>query len=72
MTGEEIENFAKLETPYFTAEKISVESEYKYKVDSDFHSYTVINGNGKVISGDQILDLEKRKRYTYKRMWIIV
>ena len=59
--GGKIENFTKLETAYFTVEKVSIESEYKDKVEQDFHSYTVIDGNGRIISGDQILDLEKEE-----------
>lgn len=59
--GGKIENFTKLETPYFTVEKVNVESKYQDKVEQDFHSYTVIGGSGRIISGDQILDLEKEE-----------
>lgn len=59
--GGKIENFTKLETPYFTVEKVSVESEYRCKVEEDFHSYTVIKGNGKIINEGQILNLEKEE-----------
>lgn len=59
--GGKIDNFTKLETPYFTVEKVSVEYKYYSKVKSDFHSYTVINGYGRIISGNQILYLEKEE-----------
>ena len=57
--GGKIENFTKLETPYFTVEKICVNSEYKDYVKEDFHSYTVIEGSGKIVSKNQIIELEK-------------
>ena len=59
--GGKIENFTKIETPYFTIEKVCVKSHYNDNVDRDFHSYTVIDGKGKIISGDQILNLEKEE-----------
>lgn len=57
--GGKIENFRKLETPYFTVEKICVNSEYEDYVNEDFHSYTVIEGSGKIVSKNQIIELEK-------------
>ena len=59
--GGKIENFTKLETPYFTVEKVCVKSHYNDNVDRDFHSYIVIDGKGKIISGEQILELEKEE-----------
>ena len=55
--GGKIENFKKLETPYFTVEKIDVKDSYKDLVDKNFHSYTVINGTG-VISGSGKIESE--------------
>lgn len=55
--GGKIENFSKLETPYFTVEKIEVNSYYKDKVDCDFHSYTVIDGGGYITDGEGIINL---------------
>ena len=58
--GGKIENFTKLETPYFTVEKIDVKDIYKDTVnDEDFHSYTVINGNGIIESCGESLELVK-------------
>lgn len=45
-----IENFKKLETPYFIVEEIDVDGLYKDKVTKDFHSYTVIYGSGVIKS----------------------
>ncbi|WP_122641320.1 type I phosphomannose isomerase catalytic subunit [Romboutsia sp. Marseille-P6047] len=57
--GGKIENFSKLETPYFTVEKICVDKNYKDSVNHDFHSYTVIGGNGSIVSDDQVIELVK-------------
>lgn len=55
-----IENFTKLQTPYFTVEKIDVNDIYKDAVDEEeFHSYTVINGSGRVESDNEIVELNK-------------
>ena len=59
--GGKIENFSKLETPYFTVEKILSNGLYKDKVNSDFHSYTVINGNGYITDGNDKIDLNKEE-----------
>ena len=50
--GGKIENFEKLETPYFTVEKILSNGLYEDKVNHDFHCYTVINGNGYISDGN--------------------
>lgn len=59
--GGKIENFTKLETPYFTVEKINVNNEYKDSVSEDFHSYTVINGSGNIVSEGEVLELKKEE-----------
>lgn len=59
--GGKIENFAKLETPYFTVEKIAVDNSYMDMVDCDFHSYTVISGSGYVTSEDDKVELNKEE-----------
>ena len=60
--GGKIENFTKLETPYFTVEKIDVKDVYKDAVnDEDFHSYTVISGKGRIESSDESIELEKEE-----------
>ena len=57
--GGKIENFNKLETPYFTVEKINIDSDYEDSVNEDFHSYTVVGGSGSIISKDQSINLVK-------------
>lgn len=60
--GGKIENFTKLQTPYFTVEKIDVNDIYKDAVyEEEFHSYTVINGSGKVESDNEIVELNKEE-----------
>lgn len=60
--GGKIENFTKLETPYFTVEKIEVNSLYKDVVkEEEFHSYTVIDGSGEIVYKDETLELEKEE-----------
>lgn len=60
--GGKIENFTKLETPYFTVEKIDVQDFYKDVVDKEnFHSYTVISGSGKIESNYNSMKLEKEE-----------
>lgn len=59
--GGKIENFTKLETPYFTVEKICVDSEYKDIVKEDFQSYTVISGSGNIVSENETILLEKEE-----------
>ena len=56
-----IENFKKLETPYFTVEKIDVNEIYSDAVNEDFHSYTVISGSGKIESENDTIKLEKEE-----------
>ena len=60
--GGKIENFTKLETPYFTVEKIDVKNVYSDAVhEQDFHSYTVINGSGRIKSNNDVIDLNKEE-----------
>lgn len=60
--GGKIENFTKLETPYFTVEKIDVENAYSDAVyEQDFHSYTVISGSGQIKSNNDVIDLNKEE-----------
>ena len=59
--GGKIDNFKKLETPYFTVEKIDVNEIYSDAVKEDFHSYTVISGSGKIESENDTIKLEKEE-----------
>lgn len=59
--GGKIDNFTKLETPYFTVEKICVNNRYEDVVNNDFHSYTVINGSGYIYSNDNKVNLSKEE-----------
>lgn len=59
--GGKIDNFTRLETPYFTVEKICVNDSYEDIVQSDFHSFTVINGNGYICSNYKKIDLSKEE-----------
>ena len=59
--GGKIENFSKLETPYFTVEKILSDGLYEDKVNDDFHSYTVISGNGYITDGKDKIELNKEE-----------
>lgn len=61
-----IENFKKLETPYFTVEKIEVNGEYNDKSDTDVCSYTVISGEGKIIWEDYCEELNEGTIYIKK------
>lgn len=56
--GGKIENFTKLNTPYFTVEKIEVKYTYKDKVNTDFHCYTVIDGSGNITNGQETINIE--------------
>ena len=51
--GGKINNFSRLQTPHFTVEKIPVIGNYKETVEENFHSYTVINGNGHITNGNE-------------------
>ena len=57
--GGKVDNFSKLETPYFTVEKICVNDVYEDIVNHDFHSYTVVNGSGSIVNNEQVINLLK-------------
>ena len=59
--GGKIKNFTKLETQYFTVEKISVDKEYRDSVKCDFHSFTVIDGSGYICSNDEQINLDREE-----------
>lgn len=59
--GGKIKNFSKLETPYFSVEKIDVKFVYEDVVKEDFHSYTVINGEGIVRLNNKQIKLYKEE-----------
>lgn len=59
--GGKIDNFTKLETPYFNVEKVLVNNKYKDEVNCDFHSYTVVSGYGCIISEDEEIKLQKEE-----------
>lgn len=55
--GGKIENFKKLETPYFNVEKVIVDGVYHDEVTSDFYSYTVTKGTGVIKGNEQEITL---------------
>lgn len=55
--GGKIENFTKLETPYFSVEVIDIHDKYTSQVEEAFHCYTVISGKGTIKSGNQSMEL---------------
>jgi len=59
--GGRIDNFTKLETPYFNVEKIIVQGNYKDIVNEDFHSYTVICGEGVIKSNNEQINLKEEE-----------
>ncbi|MGL6108264.1 type I phosphomannose isomerase catalytic subunit [Romboutsia sp.] len=70
--GGKIDNFTKLETPYFTVDKIIVDGSYEDNVTQEFHSYTVISGEGTITSKEGSIALKTEetvyitKDVTYK------
>lgn len=52
-----IENFEKLETPYFNVEKICVNGIYEDKAKEKFQACTCVKGSGKVIYGENEIEL---------------
>ncbi|MGL5313465.1 MAG: type I phosphomannose isomerase catalytic subunit [Peptostreptococcaceae bacterium] len=65
--GGKIENFEKLETEYFTVEKVNVNGVYEDKVNEKFHSYTVIEGCGSIVEGNNVIDLQPEQTvYVFK------
>lgn len=57
-SGGKIDNFTKLETPYFKVEKVCVDGKYENIVQCEFHSYTVVGGSGFICSDKDQLNLE--------------
>lgn len=55
--GGKIENFTKLETPYFNVEKVIVKGDHIDEVQGDFYSYTVTKGTGVIKGNGQELSL---------------
>ena len=55
--GGKIENFTKLETPYFNVEKIIVDGQYSDEVCGDFYTYTATKGCGVMKTDDQTIIL---------------
>ena len=52
-----MENFEILETPYFKVEKIIVNTSMRGKTNNKFCSFTIIRGNGYVITCDKRIEL---------------
>jgi mannose-6-phosphate isomerase len=59
--GGKIDEFQKLETPYFKVEKIVVHNNYVDKVNESFHSYTVISGYGVIKTNNQQIKLKEEE-----------
>ncbi|WP_270942804.1 type I phosphomannose isomerase catalytic subunit [Romboutsia lituseburensis] len=59
--GGKIENFTKLETPYFTVENIDIKGCYKDLVEEKFHTYTVIDGSGFISDDNNKIELNKEE-----------
>lgn len=53
-----IENFEKLETPYFNVEKVVSPDEAEFSASQGFQSVNIISGNGKVVWDDQVVEFE--------------
>jgi len=56
-----IDNFSKLETPYFKVEKIIVINDYLDIVNDSFHSYTVICGQGVIKANNEEIQLKEEE-----------
>ncbi len=52
-----IENFTKLETLYFNVEKVECEGTASFEGTDTFQTINVCHGEGKITSGDQVLEL---------------
>ena len=59
--GGKIDNFHKLETPYFKVEKIIVNNNYVDSVNESFHSYIVISGEGLIKANDIQMELKEQE-----------
>ena len=59
--GGKIDNFSKLETPYFKVEKIIVNNNYVDRVVESFHSYIVISGEGVIKANNMQMKLKEEE-----------
>lgn len=59
--GGKIDNFSKLETPYFKVEKIIVQNNYVDTVVESFHSYIVISGEGSIEANNMQMNLKEEE-----------
>ncbi|MBU3180229.1 type I phosphomannose isomerase catalytic subunit [Clostridium psychrophilum] len=59
--GGRIDNFSKLETPYFKVEKVIVKGNYVDTVTDSFHSYTVICGEGVIKANNDEIHLKEEE-----------
>ena len=59
--GGKIDNFIKLETPYFKIEKVIVHNNYMDMVNDSFHSYTVICGEGIIKTSNGQIELKEKE-----------
>ncbi|MCB2294036.1 class I mannose-6-phosphate isomerase [Clostridium algoriphilum] len=59
--GGRIDNFSKLETPYFKVEKVIVKSNYVNIVNDSFHSFTVICGEGVIKANNEQIELKEEE-----------
>ena len=59
--GGKIDNFSKLETPYFKVEKVIVHNNYMDMVNDSFHSYTVICGEGIIKTSNGQIELKEEE-----------
>jgi mannose-6-phosphate isomerase len=59
--GGKMDNFHKLETPYFKVEKIIVRDNYEDTVNDSFHSYTVISGVGVINANNNQIELKEEQ-----------
>lgn len=53
-----IENFTRLETPFFNVEKVIVNGSVTFPASESFQSLNICKGEGKVISEDRIIELK--------------
>ncbi|MBU3187992.1 class I mannose-6-phosphate isomerase [Clostridium bowmanii] len=59
--GGKIDNFSKLETPYFKVEKVIVHNNYVDRVVESFHSYIVISGEGIIKANNMQMKLKEEE-----------
>lgn len=54
-----VENFTKLETPYFRVEKVVLDGEKTWTVEEEFQTLNICHGSGRVFSKDQMLEFKE-------------